>query len=171
MSRAAAVNGGSMSAGTESASRGIRGLWGRTDRLTRAIFVIALIGTAETIYLTFVHYYGLGALICAGAHSGVSSCEQVQSSVYSKLAGVPVALLGLLGYLSILASLRIKGELGRAAGFCIALIGFGFSAYLTYREVFTLKEICEWCVASAIMMTILAVLTSIRFLRGEQPSA
>jgi uncharacterized membrane protein len=135
--------------------------------LTLAILVVAVLGTLEASYLTYVHYFNLGALACVGGGHGQSSCAQVQSSVYSKLAGVPVALLGLLGYLAILGSLRVRGELGRAAGFCIALIGFGFSAYLTYREVFTLKEICEWCVGSACLMTILAVLTAIRFLRGE----
>ncbi len=137
-----------------------------TSRLTRVIFVIALIGVCEAAYLTYAHY-NLGALACLGGHHGVSTCEQVQSSVYSKLLGIPVAILGLIGYVSILGSLWIKGELGRASGFCIALIGCGFSLYLTYRELFTLKEICEWCVGSAVLMTILMVLTSIRFLRGE----
>jgi uncharacterized membrane protein len=142
----------------------------RRDRLTIAILVIALLGTLEAGFLTYVHYYGLTILPCSGAHHGVSSCEQVQSSVYSKVAGIPVAVLGLLGYLSILVSLRIKGEVGRAAGFCIALIGCGFSLYLTYRELFTLKEICEWCVGSATLMTILAVLTAARYLRGAPVS-
>ncbi|MDE3133745.1 MAG: vitamin K epoxide reductase family protein [Acidobacteriota bacterium] len=139
-----------------------------TGRLSGAILVIAALGVLEASYLTYVHYWNLGALLCAGAHNGVSSCEQVQSSVYSKLAGVPVAVLGLIGYVSILVSLRIRGELGRGAGFCVALIGCAFSLYLTYREVFTLKQICEWCVGSAVLMTILLVLTAIRFLRGEQ---
>jgi uncharacterized membrane protein len=124
----------------------------RRDGLMIAVLVIALLGTLEASYLTFVHYYGLKALACAGGHNGVSSCAQVQSSVYSKLAGIPVAVLGLLGYVSILVSLRIR---------C------GFSLYLTYRELFTLKEICEWCVGSAVLMTILAILTGIRYLRGE----
>lgn len=139
------------------------------DRLTKVILAVALLGTLEASYLTYAHY-NLAALACIGAHHGVSSCEQVQSSVYSWLAGIPVAILGLIGYVSILSSLFVRGELARAAGFCIALIGCGFSLYLTYREVFTLKEICEWCVGSAILMTILAVLTAIRFLRGEQPA-
>jgi uncharacterized membrane protein len=141
----------------------------RADRVTRAIFVIALLGTLEASYLTYAHY-NLAALACVGAHHGVSTCEQVQSSVYSRLAGIPVAILGLVGYVSILGSLFVRGELGRAAGFCIALIGCGFSLYLTYRELFTLKEICEWCVGSAILMTLLAVLTAVRFLRAEQPA-
>jgi uncharacterized membrane protein len=136
------------------------------DALTKAIFVIALLGVLEAGYLTYAHY-NLGALACLGGHHGVSTCEQVQSSAYSRLAGIPVAILGLVGYVSILGSLLIKGELGRGTGFCIALIGCGFSLYLTYRELFTLKEICEWCVGSATLMTILMVLTAIRFLRGE----
>ncbi|MGH2836566.1 MAG: vitamin K epoxide reductase family protein [Solirubrobacteraceae bacterium] len=137
-----------------------------TSRLSKAILLIALLGTLEAAYLTYVHYHGLGALACIGGSHGKSSCEQVQSSVYSTLDGLPIVWLGLLGYLSILGSLFVRGELGRGAGFCIALIGFGFSVYLTYREVFTLKEICEWCVGSAVLMTLLAVLTAIRFLRG-----
>ena len=137
------------------------------SRLTAAIFLIAVIGTFEAGYLTYAHYH-LGALACIGGHHGVSTCEKVQSSVYSRLDGVPVVFLGLAGYLSILGSLFVRGELGRAAGFCIALIGFGFSMYLTYRELFTLKEICEWCVGSAVLMTILAVLTASRFLRGSE---
>ena len=52
-------------------------------------------------------------------------------------------------------------------GFGVALTGFGFSAYLTYREIFTIKAICEWCVSSAILMTILVILTGIRFLRAD----
>ena len=47
------------------------------------------------------------------------------------------------------------------------MIGFGFSMYLTYREIFTIKAICEWCVSSAILMTILVILTGIRFLRAD----
>ncbi len=77
---------------------------------------VATIGLLEAIYLTYVHYHGLKGLLCIGGHSGHSSCETVQSSVYSKVAGIPVALLGLLGYIALLGSLMIRGELGRALG-------------------------------------------------------
>jgi uncharacterized membrane protein len=140
---------------------------GGVSWITLAILVVALIGTCEAAYLTYIHYHGIASLPCFGKHSGHSSCEQVQQSVYSKLDGIPVALLGLLGYVAIWVTLLIKGELGRAAGFGVALVGFGFSLYLTYREIFSLKEICEWCVGSACLMTILAVLTAIRYLRAE----
>jgi uncharacterized membrane protein len=140
--------------------------FGSAGPLTIAVLVLALIGTAEAGYLTYIHYHGLASLPCFGKSSGHSSCFAVQSSKWSELAGIPVALLGLLGYLAILVTLFIRGELGRAAGFAVALTGFGFSLYLTYREIFTLKEICEWCVGSACLMTALAVLTALRYLRA-----
>ncbi len=95
----------------------------------------------------------------------------MQSSRYAKLAGVPVATLGLVGYLGILGSFLIKGELGRMAAFAIALIGFMFSLYLTYRELFTIHAICEWCVSSAVLMTLLFILTAIRALRYQPDTA
>ena len=52
----------------------------------------------------------------------------------------------------------------RYGGIGLALIGAGFSAYLTYRELFTIHAICQWCVASAVLMAALAVLTTRRFL-------
>lgn len=131
-----------------------------TDRrLAIAILVLALIGTGVAGYLTYVHYEGLKVL-CTN-----SGCGTVQSSRYAELAGIPVAVLGLLGYLGILGSLVIPGDLGRFAGFAIALVGFLFSMYLTYRELFTIHAVCEWCVSSAVLMTLLAILTSVRALR------
>jgi uncharacterized membrane protein len=135
--------------------------------LTIAILVIGVIGLLDAAYLTYEHYNGLGGLLCLGAQHGHSSCQTVQSSTYSKLAGLPVALLGLIGYVALLASLAVRGDAGKAAGFGVALIGFGFSAYLTYREIFTIKAICEWCVGSAVCLTLLVILTAIRFLRSD----
>jgi uncharacterized membrane protein len=128
-------------------------------RLRIAAGVLALAGLGVAGYLTWVHYADLEA-ICAGGSGG---CEKVQNSDYAELAGVPVALLGLLGYGAILASLAIPGELGRFSGAVLALAGFGFSAWLTYVELFEIDAICQWCVASAVIMTLLALVTSLRF--------
>jgi uncharacterized membrane protein len=132
------------------------------SRLRIAILVFCLIGIADAGYLTYVHYAGLKVLCLSSG-----GCETVQASRYSKLDGIPVAVLGLVGYITILLSLALPGETGRSAGFGIALIGFMFSMYLTYRELFTIKAICQWCVASAVLMTVLVVLTAIRVLRDE----
>jgi uncharacterized membrane protein len=128
--------------------------------------VIAVVGLGWASYLTYVHYSG-AAPVCSIKGN---PCEQVQTSVYSELAGVPVALLGAIGYLAILATLLISdGEGWRFATAALTLGGFAFSAYLTYREVFSLHKICEDCVASAVIMTVLMCLSVYRYLRGDAP--
>ena len=131
-------------------------------RLRLAIGVVCLVGIGVATYLTYTHYAGLN-VVCPVS----GGCETVQKSVYSKLAGLPVAVLGLAGYIAIFITLFIRHELARAAAFGMALVGCLFSLYLTYREVFTIKAICPWCGSSAVMMTLLTILTAIRFLRAE----
>jgi uncharacterized membrane protein len=135
-------------------------------RMDIAIAVIALIGLGIASYLTYVHYAGLHPLCLASG-----GCEKVQSSHWSKLAGIPVATIGLVGYAAILALLFVPGEAGLAGIALVALVGFGFSAYLTYAELFRIHAVCQWCVASAVLMTALAVLTVIRLLTAEQRGA
>jgi uncharacterized membrane protein len=136
-----------------------------TDRLRTAAVVCCALGLAIAGYLTYVHYAGISP-VCEIAHG----CEKVQTSQWSELAGVPVALLGLLGYAGILAALLVPGETALLAAAGQAVVGFGFSAYLTYREIFTIDAICIWCVASALLMAALAVITVLRLLSAD-PSA
>ena len=125
--------------------------------------VLALIGLGIATYLTIVHYGGF-TVLCTSKNN---ACAQVQASIYSRVAGVPVALLGLIGYLGIIVTLFVpESEAARLGTLAIALFGFGFSLYLTYREVFTLQEICEWCVTSAGLMTALFGLSLYRYLRS-----
>jgi uncharacterized membrane protein len=84
---------------------------------------------------------------------------------------VPVALLGGIGYALILASFAVPGEYGRFAGVLLALVGFGFSAYLTYLELFVIDAICQWCVSSAVLMTGVAAVAIARFLRAPPAPA
>jgi uncharacterized membrane protein len=131
-----------------------------TDRRLRlAALVLAVIGLGVAAYLTYVHYEDIRPVCGLGG-----DCVKVQTSEWSKLAGIPVAVLGLVGYAVILVSLLIPGEQALIAGALTALVGFGFSAYLTYREVVTIEAICQWCVASAILMTLLAIITTTRLL-------
>jgi uncharacterized membrane protein len=137
-----------------------------TDRLRTAALACCVLGLAIAGYLTYVHYAGISP-VCEIAHG----CEKVQTSRWSELAGVPVALLGLLGYAGILAALLVPGETAMTAAAGQALVGAGFSAYLTYREVFTIEAICIWCVASAVLMAALAAITVSRLLRADPPGA
>jgi len=137
------------------------------DKLRIAIGVLSVIGIGIGGYLTYTHYAGLHVLCLSSG-----GCETVQHSSYSKLDGIPVATLGLAGYIGILISLGIRGEAGRALGFALALVGFLFSMYLTYREAFTIHAYCQWCLGSATVMTLLAILTTIRVVRFDaEPAA
>ncbi|HXR14246.1 MAG TPA: vitamin K epoxide reductase family protein [Solirubrobacteraceae bacterium] len=137
--------------------------------LVRVMLVLALIGLGDATYLTVVHYAGL-TIVCAGKGN---PCATVQSSKYSFLAGIPVALLGAIGYVLIIGSLLVRDrEWTRLATLALALFGFGFSAYLTYRETFTIighPIYCEWCVGSAIILTVLLILSLFRYLRSPLP--
>jgi len=127
---------------------------------------IALVGLGIATYLTVVHYAG-GQPVCAVAHG----CATVQASDYAKLAGVPVALLGVLGYLGLLVALSRDGEGWRTAAAFLSLAGLAFSGWLTYVEVGILNAICIWCVGSAVCMALLSVLTTVRLLRAEPAGA
>lgn len=134
-------------------------------RLRAAIAALAVAGIGIATYLTYVHYADVEAFCVAGG----GGCEKVQTSDYAEFVGIPVAVLGLIGYVLILGSLWVRGDGGRLAGAVLALSGFGFSAYLTYRELFTIHAVCQWCVASAIVMTALAVVTVVRLFRLDEP--
>jgi uncharacterized membrane protein len=125
-----------------------------------ATAVLGLIGLAIAIYLVYIHYAGLKPF-CVG---GGGSCERVQSSRWSELAGIPVAVLGLIGYVAILVTLVLPDELSRLSAAFISLVGFGFSAWLTFVEITKIHAICQWCVASAVIMTLLAIVSITRLL-------
>lgn len=131
-------------------------------RLRAASAAVALIGLGIATYLTIVHYAG-GAPVCAIAHG----CETVQRSSYAKVAGVPVSLLGLFGYVAVLVSLLRDSEDWRLATAFLSLAGLGFSLWLTWVEVGILHAICIWCVGSAICMAALAALSVARVLSSR----
>jgi uncharacterized membrane protein len=135
--------------------------------LRRATAALALVGIGIAGYLTWVHYAGLDP-VCVGGGGG---CERVQSSRWAELAGVPVAVLGLGGYVAILGSLALPEDLGAQVAAFLSLVGFGFSAWLTYVEIAKIDAICQWCVASAVIMTALALVSAARVLRASPPAA
>jgi uncharacterized membrane protein len=130
------------------------------------MIALTVAGLGVASYLTYIHYAGINPVCTAGG-----SCLKVQTSIYSTLAGVPVALVGLIGYVVIMASLLApENETTRFATVAFTVVGFGFSAYLTGRELFSIHAICEWCVSSAVIMTVLMCLAVWRFLRDEPRS-
>ncbi|QIN84560.1 vitamin K epoxide reductase [Rubrobacter tropicus] len=124
--------------------------------------LLALAGILISAYLTWGHLRGT-VPVCVGDGSG---CETVQTSRYSEILGVPVAALGLLAYAGLLLSAATRGERAVLFGLFVALIGTLFSAYLTWLELFVIRAICQWCVASAVLVTSALPLTVLRLKRA-----
>ncbi|MCM8747004.1 vitamin K epoxide reductase family protein [Thermomicrobium sp. CFH 73360] len=137
--------------------------------LTSAVLALAGIGVAG--YLTVVAY-DQSLLVC-----GLGDCSTVQNSPYAKIAGVPIALLGLLMYLALFAVSLARWRWWRQADVLtsanagIALAGTLYSGYLTYLELFVINAICQWCVASAVLVTALFLVESwgLRQVLREEP--
>ena len=120
----------------------------RNLRIAAAALALAGIGVAT--YIAIAESGGGAPKCLAGGHG----CETVAQSHYADLAGINVAAIGIFGYVLLLVAALVPGDAGRFGGFLTALVGFGFSAYLTYLELFVIDAICQWCVASAVIMSL-----------------
>jgi len=123
--------------------------------------LLALVGLGVSGYLTWTHVTNR-AIACGGSQD----CDIVQQSAYSAVLGIPVALLGMLAYVTLLALLFLRGRPPEAwdayiplAVFGISLIGVLYSAYLTYLEIYVIYAICRWCVSSAVIITAIFLLS------------
>jgi uncharacterized membrane protein len=121
-----------------------------------SIAALAAVGAAVTGYLTLAHYDG-ARLVCP-----TSGCETVQHSSYALLLGVPVALLGLLAFLGMLAAAAVDTPSARTAGAALALTAFIFSGYLFVVQLAVIHALCTWCVMTDVATTLLLPLTWLR---------
>lgn len=124
--------------------------------------ILALVGLGASIYLTYVEMTHARALC-----GPVGDCNAVQSSPYAKLFGIlPIGLLGAIGYIAILVAWlwrRLRTDsIAKIAGpaMCgMALFGTLFSIYLTYLELFVIHAVCIWCLSSAVIITVIMLLS------------
>jgi uncharacterized membrane protein len=128
--------------------------------LQRAIAFLAALGVGVATYIAIADAGG-GAPTCLAGGTG---CQTVASSSYSHVAGVNIAVFGIVGYVLLLATAFFATDLARFGGFAISLAGFGYSVFLTYLEIFKIEAICQWCVASAVLMTVLFLLNATRLI-------
>ena len=132
-----------------------------TDRSLRlAAGALAAAGAAIAGYLVYARFADVTIACTTGG------CEAVQHSDYAELAGVPVALLGLGAYLLLLGVAFRKGELARLVGAVTAVSGALFAGYLLYVQLAVIDAICHWCLASDVMIGLLAVTCVLRLRSG-----
>ncbi len=125
--------------------------------------ILALIGLGVASYLSFVEVTGTEA-VCGP----VGNCNTVQQSPYASIFGIlPVGILGVLGYVSILVVWIAKRygpkDWNRAATillWVLALFGVLFSIYLTFLEPFVIGATCAWCLSTAVIMTLIFLASS-----------
>ena len=123
-----------------------------------AAALVALAGAGVAAYLTAVHYRS-GLLVCTTG----GGCETVQQSSYAEIAGIPVALLGLIAYSTAFVLVVLRGPAARLAAAAVALGAVIFSAYLLVVQLFVIDAICIWCVVNDVVIApALAVLTALR---------
>ncbi len=126
---------------------------------------IAVAGLAISAYLTAERAAGRAPTCVVGG-----GCATVQGSRYAELAGVPVAVLGLLAFAALLLAACLPGTPGRLLGLFSALVGVGFSAWLTGVELGILHAVCSWCAASAILMVLALAVAATRALGASAPA-
>jgi uncharacterized membrane protein len=123
--------------------------------------ILTVLGILDSAYLTWIKY-SHNETRCL---PGLGDCGSVNLSAYSMLGNIPVALIGLAGYIFILGIFLlflknfINLHIFSYLLFAITFVGFLFSGYLTYVELGILHAVCGFCVLSAICMTILFALS------------
>jgi uncharacterized membrane protein len=126
--------------------------------LRAAAGLVALAGAGIAGYLTWSHYADASVLCVAG-----TECGTVQSSEYAFIAGIPVAVLGLAAYGTILALIAWDTPVARLAAAALALVGLLFGLYLLAVQLFVIDAVCSWCLANDVVVApALAVLTGLR---------
>jgi uncharacterized membrane protein len=132
-----------------------------SERILRmSIAFIAAIGIGVATYI-FIADSTAGAPTCVVGGGG---CETVAKSSYSHIAGINIAVFGIIGWIAILGTTFFGNDYARLGGFLFALAGFGFSIYLTYLQIWNIEAICPWCVTDAVLMTIAFLLNTTRLL-------
>ena len=143
----------------------------KQQKLLKFIFFLSVLGILVSGYLTYVHYSSLNSICDINK---TFQCSLVSKSQYSQILGIPVSIFGLLGYTflsTISFSILKKGDikslitnngvtnfLSPKTLLFFSIIAVGFSAYLTYAELFWIKAFCVFCLISqAIILTIAIV--------------
>jgi len=126
-----------------------------------ALAALALAGAGIAAYLVYARYAHVQIACSTGG------CETVQHSKYAKLAGIPVAVLGLAAYVAIFLTALSERIEAAAIGTAIALAGFAFAVYLIVVQVAVIDAICQWCLGNDVTIAVVAALYVVRLLTEE----
>jgi uncharacterized membrane protein len=121
--------------------------------------LVALVGLADSIYLTVEHISGR-SVKCTIA----SGCSEVLSSPYASVRGIPLALIGATAYFSAFSLATLAAFDYKLTGTLLTVLAglmFITTVWLLYLQAFVIGHFCQFCLLSAIVTTILTVLVGI----------
>jgi len=135
-------------------------------RLTQVTIILTIIGLLVAIYMTIFKLTNNESM-CIGN----GGCSAVNASGYSEVNGIPVAVVGMIGYIAILGTLWLERKPGffKTNGslifFGLSLTGFLFTVWLIYVEVALIKALCPFCLTSQVVMSAIFILSVVRVVR------
>jgi len=135
-------------------------------RLSQLAIILTIIGLLVSIYMT-IYKLTSNDSMCIGS----GDCKTVNASRYAEVYGIPVAVLGVVGYSAILAVLFLERkpgffqQNGSLLFFGLSLTGFLFSLYLIFVEIALIKAYCPFCITSQTAMTLIFIISVIRLVR------
>ncbi len=126
----------------------------------KTMIFLSVIGVLDSSFLTYKHFFNDKGISCPVTGAG---CDIVTNSIYSEIFGVPLAVLGVLYYLSVFVALiwylREEKDILLKLAFVLVLTGFLFSVYLFYLQAYVLYAFCIYCLVSAVVTTILFIIS------------
>ena len=134
-----------------------------------ACIILSSIGLVDSLYLTWIKLTQ-NQVLCI---KGLGDCWSVNTSRYSELFGIPIAIYGVATYVLILLVLLFESkitlltEIGPYLLFGVSLFGTIYSFYLTYLEFMIIKAICPFCILSAVSITMLLIFATLRLLHTQ----
>lgn len=138
----------------------------KAKALRAGVALVALAGIGLSGYLTYAHF-DEGALICTSS----GGCHTVQESEYSELAGIPVAVLGLLAWVVVLGLTIWNSLLARQLTAALALGALAFAGYLVILQLLVIDAVCVWCMVNDLVLAPLLAILALLRLRPDEPEA
>ncbi|MBI2454236.1 MAG: vitamin K epoxide reductase family protein [Parcubacteria group bacterium] len=137
-------------------------------KLLLTTIIIGLVGFADAFYLTVKHY-SQSSIFCSVLNNG---CDLVTSSRYSAFGGVPIALIGTIYYafIVLLAALLFRQPSSQTVKLLLLVssLGFLFSLWLLYLQIFVIKALCFYCIISAATSTLIFIISLIYSLKNNK---
>lgn len=137
----------------------------------RWVLILALVGVALSLYGVYLHFDTSGEGFCNVSET--INCDKVNKSIYSEFLGIPVAFLGLFGYLVVFLLVFKRRSIQESLGFTrkdfwqyaglLILAMLAFQLYLTYAEIFLIRAYCVVCLGSQLAILLLAAITWLEY--------